>query len=57
MWLPKWKQHKRNKVGARSLTCNTYGVGRHKGSKMGLGQTHKQEFKMKSTCTTKEKGD
>jgi len=23
---------------------------------MGLGQIHKQEFKMKSTCTTKERG-
>jgi hypothetical protein len=23
---------------------------------MGLGQTHKQEFKMKSTCTTKKRG-
>jgi hypothetical protein len=22
---------------------------------MGLGKTHKQEFKMKSTCTTKER--
>jgi hypothetical protein len=23
---------------------------------MGLGQIHKQKFKMKSTCTTKERG-
>ncbi len=23
---------------------------------MGLGRTHKQEFKMKSICTTKERG-
>jgi len=50
------KHRKKNKVTARSLTCNTLGVGGVLNSGMGIGWTHKRKFKMISTWTTKKRG-
>jgi hypothetical protein len=52
---PKVKQRKKKIIEACSLTCNTLGVEGMLELWDGLGQTHKQKFKMKSTYATKER--
>jgi len=53
---PQMKQRRKDRIRARSLTHNTLGGGVCYNYGMGLGWTHKREFKMIWTCTIKKRG-